>query len=121
MKKVFTLITILILFSSCRYDSFSDLSDIDPNNPIENGETITYDEHIKPIYDQRCTSCHNPLNLEGGLDISTFSTARDNINGTIDRIDRQTGQPGVMPPAGRMPELDIDIIIKWLDDGLLEQ
>lgn len=81
---------------------------------------ITYNTDIKSLLEQDCTACHGASNPSGGLNLTTYTLAKTNINSIIARIDLQNGQTGIMPPAGRMSEAKIQAYKDWLAQGLLE-
>ena len=35
---------------------------------------VNYDEHLVPIFRDKCFSCHNADKTEGGLNLTTYST-----------------------------------------------
>lgn len=94
-------------------------------------EKITYDEHIFPIFEQTCLNCHNPDKTRGGLDLSTFAGTMKggsggkvvdvgDINSSLVTLTKQTAEP-IMPPEGdKISPAHIDIIVKWIEGGLLE-
>ena len=122
INKISVLLSIclsVILFTSCTNDSLDDLTPSGTNNNTSG--TITYNANVKSILSQQCVSCHGSVNPSGNLNISTYTTAKNNINKIISRIDLQTGQSGIMPPSGRMAENNIQVIKDWKTQGLLEQ
>jgi mono/diheme cytochrome c family protein len=36
-------------------------------------EKITFDDHIQPIFRQKCASCHNPDRKSSGLDLTSYT------------------------------------------------
>jgi hypothetical protein len=40
-----------------------------------NCDSVKYTQDIQPIFNTYCTSCHNPGNLSGNLDLTNYSTA----------------------------------------------
>ena len=36
-------------------------------------EKITYQDHIGPLFESACNSCHNADKAKGGLDLATYS------------------------------------------------
>ncbi|MBH10666.1 MAG: hypothetical protein CMG74_10030 [Candidatus Marinimicrobia bacterium] len=62
-----------------------------------------YESNIKPIFDSRCTSCHSGTSPSGGLAIDTYETAYSAIKSghVLDRIQRETNDPDIMPPSGQ--------------------
>ena len=91
----------------------------DPDSGISDGN-YTYTEDIAAIINDYCIVCHGASSPDAGYDISTYQKTVDQINIFIERIDLQTGQAGVMPPAGRMDEEIIQKIKDWVDQGMPE-
>lgn len=95
-------------------------------------EKITFDDHIKPIFRQRCASCHNPNKKSAGLDLTNYTNL---MQGGAGGAAVEPGNAGdsyiyavithaeepVMPPNGnKIPEGEIKLIEKWIDGGVLE-
>ena len=38
-------------------------------------EKITYDDHVRPIFQNRCFTCHNADKFKAGLDLGAYETA----------------------------------------------
>jgi uncharacterized membrane protein len=114
---LFTLLSAAWIVSSCTEENITTLSNPDSTINLDN---VTYTSHVKNAIDAQCISCHGSINPSGDLDISTYTTAKNNINSIISRIDLQTGQAGIMPPSGRMTETNIQLFKNWLSQGLLE-
>src|SRR5438034_10141361 len=38
-------------------------------------EKITYQQHVRPIFNASCVSCHNPDKNKAGLDLTTYAAA----------------------------------------------
>lgn len=113
------LLSILFLSFSCSNSSEGDL--IEQVDPVE---IISYDTHIKSIFDTNCVACHsNPAINGAGVPLTTFSQVKSAIEATdlIDRINRQSGEGGFMPLGGsRMPQAAINLIIQWQTEGFVE-
>lgn len=95
-------------------------------------EKVTFDDHIKPILRQRCSSCHNPNKKSAGLDVTNYTNlmqggaggaAVEPGNATdsyLYAVVTHAEEP-VMPPDGnKIPEQEISLIGKWIDGGVLE-
>ena len=95
-------------------------------------EKITWQDHIRPIFENRCTNCHNADKKKGDLDLSTYAgliaggsggasvEAGDSAGSTLWKVVSHTDEP-VMPPKGdKMPQAEIDLIAKWITGGLLD-
>src|SRR5213594_4279737 len=95
-------------------------------------EKITYQQHVRPIFNASCVSCHNPDKNKAGLDLTTYATAMaGSSNGKI----LQSGDPDLsliyllvshqeephMPlKASKLPDPQLEIIRKWIASGLLD-
>ena len=94
---------------SCESSTYEDIS-VKVDNP-------TYMARIQPIIQNNCLSCHS----EVGGELPTMETyiqvrkAAEEGN-MICRIDDQSCG-SVMPQSGRMPQLNIDAIKKWVSNG----
>ncbi|MBT8204380.1 MAG: hypothetical protein KJO20_03300 [Eudoraea sp.] len=91
----------------------------DPDSGTSDG-TYTYSYDIAAIIDAECILCHGATSPDAGYDISTYQKTVNQIDLFVARIDLQTGQAGVMPPAGRMDEATIQMIKDWVDQGMPE-
>ncbi len=94
-------------------------------------EKTTYDDHVKAIFAQRCAACHNPNKRSGDLDVTNYTNL---IEGSASGTVVEAGDLGgsrlfelvshndepVMPPDGKIPQTEIDLIKKWIDGGALE-
>ena len=79
---------------------------------------VTYYGDAKAILDQMCISCHNATKHEEGVDLSTYATAKNNINKILESI--QESGDDIMPPSGKMADNLIQTLKNWKTDGLLE-
>lgn len=112
-----TLIFILFLFS-CSYNNEDDLTE-----DIIIEDFITYQEHVKPIIDNNCISCHSNPPINGApMSLTTFSDVKNAIENR-DLIARISSMDNgfVMPLGGpRLPQNLIDLVIQWEQEGFLE-
>ena len=92
----------------------------DTTDTNSSGGSYSYSAEIIAIIDKECILCHGVSNPAGGYDISTYQKVVAQIDLFLARIDLQTGQAGVMPPAGRMDEATIQLIKDWVDQGMPE-
>ncbi|MDP2115016.1 MAG: PKD-like domain-containing protein [Bacteroidota bacterium] len=80
---------------------------------------VTYTSNIKPLLVNSCTPCH----VAGGSNPKwdNYATAKSNINGILDRVQRESGAAGFMPVGGpKLSAANIALLKKWVTDGLLE-
>ncbi len=95
-------------------------------------EKITYEDHIKPMLENKCFSCHNPDKKRGDLDLTNFAaTMAGGAGGSVVDPGNHAGsrlwttttkkEEPFMPPEGSplgAPELEM--LVKWIDGGVLE-
>lgn len=98
----------------------------------EASEKITFDDHVKPIFMQRCSSCHNGQKREGDVDLTNYTNMMQG-GGSGAVIEPQDASASYlynlithedspeMPPSGtKIPEPEIQLIAKWINLGALE-
>lgn len=90
-----------------------------------------YRDLIQPLFDEKCTSCHNNEILRGGLDMSTseglfkggtsgLAIVQKNLNKSLvfKRIIKEQSDKKFMPPAGiPMTYNEIKLIEWWILEG----
>lgn len=103
---------------SCDSHTYEEIAD----EPIAVEGKVTYEANIKSIIGTQCTSCHAAGRTASFRPLTTYAEVKDAVQnaGLLDRIQLENGEPGVMPQGGRMPQARIDLILKWNEDGLLE-
>ena len=47
----------------------------------EDKPKVTYKDHVYPILEDRCLSCHNPDKTKGGLDMTTYAATMNGGSG----------------------------------------
>jgi hypothetical protein len=90
---------------------------VSSSNGSTDCDKITYSKDIEPIITNSCalTGCHIPNGT--GSDFTTFDGVKEAAdNGSLKKrmID---GNPSFMPPAGKLPQSDLDKVICWLNAG----
>jgi hypothetical protein len=95
-------------------------------------EKITFDDHVKPIFNQRCSSCHNGQKREGDLDVTNYTNLmQGGSSGSVIESQDAGGsylyqlitheESPEMPPSGtKIPAGEIQLIASWIDMGALE-
>ncbi len=116
-SKYLVTILIIVLFSSCSYNSEDDLTE-----EIIIDDFVTYEANVKSIIDNNCVGCHNNPPVNGApMSLTTFEDVREAVENRnlIGRISATDGS--VMPAGGpRLPQNLIDLVIQWEQEGLLE-
>jgi hypothetical protein len=92
----------------------------------------TFDEHIAPIFRDKCFGCHNPDKKSGGLVLSNYSSLiaggasgevlfpADADGSRLFALVAHKEEPFMPPKADKLPDAQIELIRKWIDGGLLE-
>lgn len=111
-----------LLLSGCTTHTLDDLEPVDViiDDPIE---LVTFQD-VSFVFENICTACHsNPPQNGAPMPLASYQNVREAVlnRGLIDRISRNEGAPGLMPLGGpRLPQANIDLIVQWNEDGLLE-
>jgi hypothetical protein len=94
-------------------------------------DTVTFDDHVFPIFQQACLNCHNPDKTKGGLDLSTFgATLKGGSSGkvvepgdtgsTLIHLVLQSAEPKMPPEGEKLSSAQIETLQRWIEGGLLE-
>ena len=113
-----TLIT-LITLNGCFYDEGI-------TEPIPEETIISYSLDIQPLFNTHCISCHpliatNPdLTKDNSYEAITSDNyiVPNNLEASI-LYQKLMGKPDIMPPSGPLPQKDIDLVKKWIEQGAL--
>jgi len=93
---------------------------------------ITYDEHIVPIFRDKCFSCHNPDKKSSGLVLNSFTSLMvggasgevielgDPEQSRLWALVSHKEEPKMPPKADKLPQAQLDLIKKWIESGALE-
>lgn len=95
-------------------------------------EKITFEDHILPIFENKCLNCHNPDEAKGGLDLSTYGAMlnggsggkviepEDPASSRIYSLMAHTEEPYMPPRKPKAPDAELAVIAKWINGGILE-
>ncbi|MEZ5951508.1 MAG: c-type cytochrome domain-containing protein [Planctomycetaceae bacterium] len=98
----------------------------------EEAKKITYDDHILPIFRQRCGSCHNANDQKGGLALDTYAAlmqgggsgdvveAGDAGASYLYMVVTHDSEPYMPPNQPKMPDAELALIREWIELGALE-
>lgn len=93
---------------------------------------ITYDDHIKPIFREHCTSCHNTNDKKSGLALDSFQAVMTGgsggasvVAGDLDSsrlyaLTAHNEQPFMPPNQDKIPQVKIDLLRVWIEQGMPE-
>ncbi|MFN0198488.1 MAG: c-type cytochrome domain-containing protein [Planctomycetaceae bacterium] len=95
-------------------------------------EKVTYDDHVKAIFRDKCASCHNTDKKTGGLDLTSYTaTMQGGSSGVVIEpgdasasylygLVAHTSEPFMPPNQEKLPDDVLAVIAKWIDGGALE-
>jgi WD40 repeat protein len=95
-------------------------------------EKITYDDHIKPLFQANCFKCHSQEKTKADLDLSTYqgvlaggSSGASVVAGNPDKsflygTMTHAEEPFMPEKSPKRPQAELDLVKKWIAGGLLE-
>jgi len=95
-------------------------------------EKITYADHVRPLLENKCFSCHNPDKKKGDLDLTSFSgtmagggggavvNAGDAEGSKLVSTTTKKAEPFMPPEGAPLSAKDVDILSRWITGGVLE-
>ncbi|MBE7498687.1 MAG: hypothetical protein HS117_27425 [Verrucomicrobiaceae bacterium] len=98
----------------------------------DGGEKITYNDHIRPMLENKCFSCHSPDKKKGDLDLTSFAALMTgggggavvdpgNVEGSRLWTTCAKKEEPFMPPEGApLSPKDLDLLAAWVKGGVLE-
>ena len=122
MKKVITMCSVLVValaVVSCSGGDDSSTTETPP--PTDGGGTVTnptYTANIKAIIDANCVSCHGPGGENSSVPLQTYAQVSAKAADIKIRIEKPAGDPLVMPKGGKLSQAKIDLINKWIANGM---
>ncbi len=93
---------------------------------------VTYQDHIRPIFESRCFSCHDPDKKKGGLDLTNYTGTMEGSSGgeivnagdpggsSLIKVTKKEAEPFMPPKGDPLSKEQIDLMSKWIAGGLLE-
>lgn len=93
---------------------------------------VTFDDDVRPIFQAKCASCHNPDKKSAGLDLTNYSglmqggasgeviEAGDASASYLYNLVTHDEEPSMPPESPKIPDAMIETLRKWIDGGVLE-
>ena len=129
MKKIVLILLIVSTLLAC--DDTLTVQDVD--NKIIPDKNVSFSQHIYPVFQVKCISCHNATNPDGGLDLTTYSAATSDLTIIFPRNPDNSkiiwAIEGNRPPIQPMPPIgysrpftanQIKGIRTWITEGALD-
>lgn len=98
----------------------------------QDAEKLTYDDHIRPVLENKCFSCHNPDKKKGGLDLSSYAAllagggggavvdAGNPAGSRLWTCSSKKEEPFMPPEGAPLDAKDLTLLSKWIAGGLLQ-
>ena len=101
-------------------------------SPASGQEKVTFQDHVRPIFEAACNNCHNPDKKKGGLDLTSYAAMM--AGGSSGEV-AASGDPGgsrlyacvtkaaepFMPPQGDgLTAPQLEVLKRWIEGGLLD-
>ena len=79
---------------------------------------FNYSGVVAPVMANNCVGCHKPGNLQGGIDLSTYSAVRvQALNGALSGTVKHSPGFSPMPQGGKLSDCQISQISSWIESG----
>jgi mono/diheme cytochrome c family protein len=119
MKKLKTVCSVLVVALTMISCSGGDDPVTPPVTPPTGGVTNpTYTANIKAIIDGNCITCHGPGGEQSNHPLLTYEHVSARASDIMERIAKPAGDPMVMPKGGKLSQSNIDLINKWIANGM---
>jgi WD40 repeat protein len=95
--------------------------------------TVTFDDHIKPIFRQHCFACHNQDEQKGGLALDSYSSVVEGggsgeivfDDGDVDgsrlwQLMNHDDTPEMPPNQDKIAEDQLMMVRHWIESGIIE-
>ena len=98
----------------------------------QDAEKVTYADHIRPLLENKCFSCHNPDKKKGDLDLTSFAALMagggggsvvepGNVESSRIWSTCAKKEEPFMPPEGApLSAADLELLAKWVNGGVLD-
>lgn len=108
---------ITVCMSSCYYDKGDKLY---PATGACDTALITYNQHIAPVLNENCVSCHQASVISGNIRLDNFqeASAAANSGKLLPAVKHLSGGGKNMPPGGKLSDCNILKIETWINRGL---
>ncbi|WP_348811373.1 c-type cytochrome [Flavobacterium maritimum] len=121
LKIVCSVLVVALSVMSCSGGGDDSPTPVNPPTTGGGGSTVTnptYTANIKSIIDGNCISCHGPGGEQSNHPLLTYEEVSSRSTDIKERIGKPAGDPMVMPKGGKLSQTNIDLINKWIANGM---
>ena len=95
-------------------------------------DKVSFQDHVRPIFEAACNNCHNPDKKKGGLDLTSYAAlmaggssgeiavAGDPAGSRLYACVTKAAEPFMPPQGDGLAAPDLDILKRWIEGGLLD-
>ena len=99
---------------------------------VDDPVKITFEDHVKPIFREHCTSCHNANDKKSGLALDSYQAvltggsggevvaAGDLDSSRLYALTAHKEQPFMPPKQDMIPQAKVDLLKVWIEQGMPE-
>ena len=96
-------------------------------------EPPTFEQHVAPIFREKCCGCHNADKKKGGLDLTSYGQAMaggssgeviaagDPDGSHLWLVVSHASEPKMPPDSDRLPTASLDVVKQWIAAGAIER
>lgn len=100
--------------------------------PAAAEDKVSFQDHVRPIFEAACNNCHNPDKKKGGLDLTSYAAlmaggssgeiavAGDPAGSRLYACVTKAAEPFMPPQGDGLAAPDLDILKRWIEGGLLD-
>lgn len=107
----------LLGLASCKSENYENLA---PRQVIDTTQQVRYAQ-VQVILQSNCYNCHSTINAPragNGLALDTYDAARTQANSINNRVNRNSGDPLLMPQGGpKLSPTELNTIQLWINQG----
>ena len=93
----------------------------------------TYEDHVLPVFREKCCSCHNADRKAGGLDLTSYQqmmaggnsgdvvAGGDPDGSYLWQVVSHESEPTMPPDADRIPDVMLNVVKEWILGGIIER
>ena len=83
-----------------------------------NSSEFAFNADVRPIIQSNCVGCHSGSNASGGIKLENYFQIKQQVdNGKLTGSVKHESGFSPMPPSGKMPQCQIDVINNWVNNG----
>lgn len=122
-RKIYCVLFSLALLASVRFDVFA---------ADAKTAKITYEQHILPLFRDKCIACHNPDKKRAGLILDNYTKVMEGSSSgavvkpgdpegsAIFRVLAHKEEPFMPPKSPMLPKESLDLVERWIASGAME-